>query len=177
MIGLQRGIVKLVPYDPHWAHLFAQEKTTLQNVLNEYAPTIEHIGSTAIPSIVAKPVIDIAVGIKGMNQVEKVKNTLEKNDWIWRPKFGDIQNHIVFAKGNNEERTHYLHLMEYGGKIWNEKILFRDYLISHEQERLEYEKIKLQAMEKHGDDRKVYTAQKDLFVENILKIANSLRLN
>jgi GrpB-like predicted nucleotidyltransferase (UPF0157 family) len=171
MIGLQRGIVKLFPYDPQWAILFEEEKAKLQKILGANVKGIEHIGSTAMPGISAKPVIDIAVGIEDMNAAESIKNILEANGWIWRPKFGDIANHIVFAKGTKEERTHYLHLMQYEGEKWKERIAFRDYLISHEVEKKEYEQLKQKSMESFGNDRKAYTAEKDEFVQRILQKA------
>lgn len=171
MIGLQRGVVDLVPHDTHWKELFNEEKTRLENALGDVALGIEHIGSTAISGLAAKPVIDIAVGIADMSQHEQAKSLLESAGWIWRPKFGDPAVHLVFAKGTDEVRTHYLHLMQFQGTSWNEKISFRDYLTSHDAERQEYEDLKRRAMGEHADDRKAYTAQKDEFVARIISEA------
>ena len=159
MIGLKRNTVSLVKYNPEWIELFNKEKVLLKETLGQDAIGIEHIGSTAIIGIMAKPVIDIALGID-FKKVNEIKTVLENNNWIFRPKFGDINKHIVFAKGNDIERTHYLHLMQYGSKEWNEKIFFRDYLNNNEKEKIEYEKLKIEAMNKFNDDRKNYTKEK-----------------
>ncbi len=169
MIGLQRGTVKLVPHDPEWKILFQKEKDILSHILGDNVNGIEHIGSTAIKGILSKPIIDIAVGVPDASHITAVKKILEDNGWIWRPKFGNIQNHIVFAKGNDIERSHYLHLMIYGDTLWNERIGFRDYLNTHEEERCEYERLKIRSMELYGDDRILYTKQKDSFVAEIIK--------
>lgn len=167
MIGLKRNTVKLVKYNPEWIELFNKEKILLRELLGQDAVSIEHIGSTAILDIMAKPVIDIALGID-FKKLNEIKSILENNNWIFRPKFGDINKHIVFAKGNDEERTHYLHLMQYGSKEWNERIIFRDYLNNNEKDRIEYEKLKIQAMNKFSDDRKNYTKEKDEFIQKII---------
>jgi GrpB-like predicted nucleotidyltransferase (UPF0157 family) len=167
MIGLKRNTVSLVKYNPEWIELFNKEKVLLKEILGQDAIGIEHIGSTAIIGIMAKPVIDIALGID-FKKVNEIKAILENNNWIFRPKFGDINKHIVFAKGNDIERTHYLHLMQYESKEWKEKIFFRDYLNNNEKERIEYEKLKIEAMNKFSDDRKNYTKEKDEFVQKII---------
>ncbi len=170
MIGLKRNTVNLVKFNPEWIDLFNKEKSILEELLGKLALGIEHIGSTAIVGIIAKPVIDIALGIDFSN-LNKIKTILENNNWVFRPKFGDINKHLVFAKGNDIERTHYLHLMQYESKGWNEKIIFRDYLNNHEKERYEYEKIKIDAMNKFSNDRKNYTKEKDEFVQRIIDTA------
>ncbi len=167
MIGLKRNTVSLVKYNPEWIELFNKEKVLLKEILGQDAIGIEHIGSTAIIGIMAKPIIDIALGID-FKKVNEIKTILENNNWIFRPKFGDINKHVVFAKGNDIERTHYLHLMQYESREWNEKIFFRDYLNNNEKERIEYEKLKIEAMNKFSDDRKNYTKEKDEFVQKII---------
>ncbi len=170
MIGLKRNTVSLVKFNPEWIELFNKEKILLKELLGAYALSIEHIGSTAITGIIAKPVIDIALGIDFRN-LNEIKTILESSNWIFRPKFGDINKHLVFAKGNDIERTHYLHLMQYKSKEWNEKIFFRDYLNSHESERNEYERLKIEAMNKFSNDRKNYTKEKDKFIQRIINTA------
>jgi GrpB-like predicted nucleotidyltransferase (UPF0157 family) len=174
MIGLKRNTVSLVKYNPEWIELFNKEKVLLKEILGQDAIGIEHIGSTAIIGIMAKPIIDIALGID-FKKVNEIKTILENNNWIFRPKFGDINKHVVFAKGNDIERTHYLHLMQYDSKEWNEKIFFRDYLNNHEKERIEYEELKIEAMNKFSDDRKNYTKEKGEFVQKIIDKASSTK--
>jgi GrpB-like predicted nucleotidyltransferase (UPF0157 family) len=87
-------------------------------------------------------------------------------------KFSDDRKNYTKEKG---ERTHYLHLMQYDSKEWNEKIFFRDYLNNHEKERIEYEELKIEAMNKFSDDRKNYTKEKGEFVQKIIDKASSTK--
>ena len=168
MIGLKRGIVKLVDHNNKWPSLFEIEKAKLLKGTKEGEVMVEHVGSTSIAGIKAKPVIDIAYGIKSMKDHKKYMRLLEKAGYIWRPGLGRVDRHLVFAKGNNKTRTHYLHLMKYDGKDWNQHIFFRDYLRTHKQAAKKYEQIKKQSMDKFSKNRKLYQKQKNSFIEGLI---------
>lgn len=168
MIGLKRGTVKIVQYDPRWKELFETEQKRLRKLLSKEFVDIQHIGSTAVPGLSAKPVIDIAVGVMSMGNAKKYIHEIEKIGYVWRSKFGRIDRHIVFAKGNGVTNTNYLHLVKYRGKIWEDRIAFRDYLIQHATARKQYEKLKYKLAAKFSDDRESYTGQKEMFVKEIL---------
>jgi GrpB-like predicted nucleotidyltransferase (UPF0157 family) len=170
MIGLKRGSVELVPYNSKWPELFKQEAEILQAILGSQVKEIQHIGSTAIVGISAKPLIDIAIGIASMSDVQKIIEILENAGYHWRPKFGDISRHIVFAKGDETHRTHYIHVLEHNSKDWLDKIFFRDYLNTHPEARDEYEQLKIKFAGAFSDDRAAYTKQKDDFVAKILNL-------
>ncbi|MDE2188735.1 MAG: GrpB family protein, partial [Patescibacteria group bacterium] len=161
MIGLKRGIVKLVPHNKKWSLLFEKEKTRLLKEIAGDAIMIEHIGSTSIPGIKAKPVIDIAYGVKSMKDHKKHTKVLIKAGYVLRPGLGRVDRHLVFAKGTNKTRTHYLHLMKFRGKEWNYHIFFRDYLRNHKQAARKYERIKEKSMNKFRNNRKLYQKEKN----------------
>jgi len=112
MIGLQRKIVKLVPYSPEWPRLFAQEERLLRAAIGAYVVDIQHVGSTAIPGMEAKPIIDIAVALRRLEDVEKCIEPLERLGYEYDEEHPDRH---FFVKGDPSRRTHYLHMVEQRG--------------------------------------------------------------
>lgn len=112
-LGLQRGTVKLEPYNPEWQKLFEAEKSALQKVLGDKFIAAEHIGSTAIPGIKAKPILDLMLAIPGLNDWEWLKEPLAKLGYEFRRDFRSEQGHVLFVKGPEENRTHYLKITEF----------------------------------------------------------------
>ena len=88
MIGLKRGVVELKPYNPKWKDLFVQESDLISSAISEFLVDIQHIGSTAIPDIVSKPIIDVAVAIDSLDNIEKIITPLEKIGFIYRGEQG-----------------------------------------------------------------------------------------
>jgi GrpB-like predicted nucleotidyltransferase (UPF0157 family) len=169
-IGLKRGTVILKKYHKEWARAFEAEKKNLQNLLGHVALDIQHIGSTAVPGLVAKPIIDILMAVKSLGDVSSLRPLLEKAGYEYR-KNGSGNKQILFVKGPEELRTHYLHITELGGSVWQNDIAFRDYLRSHPKAVEEYQKIKEILASKYGDKREDYTAGKSEFIETILSQA------
>ena len=126
MIGLKRGTVKLIAHQDEW--LKEAEKTIeeLEYLLSNTAVDIQHIGSTAISSIHAKPIIDIVVGIYDLNDIMPYIDTLRENNFIFRGK--DVSGQVLFVKGDFDKdfRTHHIHVVKWNGKEWNNYINFRD---------------------------------------------------
>lgn len=172
MIGLKRGIVKLAPYDKSWVREFEKEKEKLGFLLRSNFIAIEHAGSTAIPEIKAKPVIDIMVGVKSIKKEGKKCLNILKNEtgYYERPKYFPKTRFLV-AKGDESKRTHYIHIVKYKGGIWNRSILFRDYLRSHRRELVNYQRLKENLALKHGEDRGLYTKKKSRFIKGIIRKA------
>lgn len=170
MIGLQRGKVKLVPYSKDWKVEFEKEKKKLEKILGENVISIEHIGSTSIPGMTAKPIIDVMIGVhnvkKAGTQCAKILDKLPK--YFYRPfKY----NERVVAKGDDFARTHYIHIVRHRGRMWNKQILFRDYLINHKKYSKKYADLKKYLSKKHGGIRKQYTKDKTIFIKDVLNRA------
>ena len=128
MIGLERGKVMLAfDNNGYWKLAFEEERNRLGLLLGQYIIDIQHIGSTAIKGISAKPIIDIAVGLKNWKDVKAVKDILEHNGYYYRQNGGD-ENRLFFAKGEETCRTHYLHVYEYGSIGWKNHTFFCNFL-------------------------------------------------
>lgn len=162
-IGLKRLTVKLSPHDTKWEDAFEQEARKLRKLF----PHVEHIGSTAIKGIKAKPIIDILAGIPSMGKSKDYVKPLKKLGFDPRP-FGGPNKHLLFVKGEESNRTHYLHLVKHGGQIWRNDIFFRDYLNKNKKAAKIYEKLKIELAEKFPQERIKYTKAKAQFIKSIL---------
>lgn len=170
-LGLKIETVRLVPHDESWKEIFLVEKTELEKVLGEKILGIEHVGSTAITGIKAKPVLDLMVGVKTLGKPEEYTSDLQKLGYIFHKDSRVDQQHILFVKGAEESRTHYLKVTAFGSDFWEEHVVFRDFLIQHPEYARQYEELKLKLLEEHKGTRIPYTKGKDSFIRNILKLA------
>jgi len=170
MIGLRRGTVKLLPYDYRWVELYKQEEKLLLSLIGRYVIDIQHVGSTSIEGLESKPILDIAVGVKSLNDVENFRNLLENAGYQYRGSAG-VEGRVMFAKGGEDSRTHYLHIDAYGGELWKNHIYFRDYLRLNKKSVEEYSRLKKDLASKFKEDRNSYTSAKDDFINSTLKKA------
>src|SRR3989344_4219475 len=171
IIGLKRRTVSLVPHNNKWFWLFEAEKKRLQKILGKDAIAIEHIGSTSVPGLAAKPVIDISVGLADFKRGRAIIKEMTKAGYAYRPNWGRLDQHILFAKGNDKSRTHYLHFIKFKGITWKKDILFRDYLRSHPATAKQYGKLKYKLAKFYPNDRGSYTKAKTAFITTVLKRA------
>ena len=164
MIGLKRGVVKLVEHQEFWTEEARNTIAELKGLLGNIAVDIQHIGSTAVPTIHAKPIIDIVVGVFDLNDVLPAVNQLNKNNFIFRGE--DIPGQLLFVKGDNENdtRTHHIHIVKWNGIEWNNYVNFRDYLIAFPQKAKSYDDCKQKAAAQYSEDRKNYTAAKQTLI-------------
>lgn len=170
-LGLKRGTVRLEKYNPEWAALFKEEKKLLLDTFGNRIVAIEHIGSTAIPGVPAKPILDINVAVPSLNDIDDFIAKLQKLGYEYIPerKFSDRQ---FFPKGPSEKRTHHLNLVEIISQTgWKNALLFRDYLRAHPKVRNEYAMLKQKLAKKYANNRDEYTEQKSDFVIRIVKKA------
>ena len=128
MLGLKRGTVELIPHQTVWEEDAAKTILLLKSILNDAAIDIQHVGSTAIKNICAKPIIDIAVGVNSFNSIKPYIGLLEENGIIFRKE--DVERQLLFVIGDFEKdiRTHHIHFVEWDSAEWNNYINFRDYL-------------------------------------------------
>lgn len=169
-MGLRMGEVRLEKSNKEWKGSFEIEKENLGKIFKGIALKIEHVGSTSIEGISAKPIIDIAVAVKKLNDFEKVRDEFY-NIKDYSIKEDSPSDEILVRKGDPEEITHFIHIMEYNSERYKNQILFRDYLRTHEAERVEYEELKIKLAKKYKNDRKKYTANKNDFIQKVLKRA------
>lgn len=172
---LAKDYVEIVPYNPSWPSDANIEIEKLKNVIPENCIVdIQHVGSTAIPGLSAKPIIDIQIAVKSLSEMKIIAipalQKLGYEYWYDNPDF----ERMFFVKGLppfGDKRTHHVHIVEPTSKHWIEKIAFRDYLISHSGAAKEYEQLKMELAQKHTFDREEYTSAKGAFVNMILKLA------
>lgn len=172
-MGLKVGTVRLEDYNPEWKNSFELEKIVLSNIFKDIALSIEHVGSTSIEGLSAKPIIDMLVIIKTFSDFENVRYYFEKEPYSI--KLDSPEDEILIRKGDETNRTHFIHVVELGSDRQINTLLFRDYLRENKDAVLEYENLKKELAIKYADDRKMYTASKNDFIQGILKKAKEIK--
>jgi GrpB-like predicted nucleotidyltransferase (UPF0157 family) len=167
-------VIAVEPYDPRWADQFANEQQAIRECVDTLIPmVVEHFGSTAIPGLPAKPIIDILIGtssqhwttiieaLKGMNYIHWENNPDPDREFLVKgmPPFGD-------------RRTHHVHICEIDSPLW-ERLLFRDYLREHLEDREAYAGLKERLAIEFPDNREAYTRGKDILVADIMNRART----
>ena len=170
VIGLHNEKVKLSRYNPAWEKLYKKEEKILIPIVEKYGLGIEHIGSTAIPGSKAKPIIDIAIGVKNLKDAEKLVKPLKLLGYGCRHD-ASIEKRYFFTKGNKTYTTYHLHIVKFNSQPWKNQIIFRDYLKKHKEIIKKYNELKEGLAEKYKDDRKKYVAGKDKFIKSVIKEA------
>lgn len=159
--------VIIAPYDAAWPSMFEAERAVIEGRIARYiVGGIEHIGSTAVPDLPAKPVIDIMVGVQSLDDSLPALPLLEPLDYCYFPYKSDVMH--WFCKPSDEVRTHHLHLVPFGSRLWHERLRFRDHLRAQPEARAAYAALKQQLAARYRDDRDAYTEQKTSFIQAIL---------
>lgn len=178
VIGLRRGDVHLLEHDTEWEREAQRTIAELYSILGDDAVDIQHIGSTAIKSIKAKPIIDIAVGAKSFEDILRHSDELLQAGYHYRPKtMGETQ--LLFACGSYYEggdiQTHFIHVTEYNSMDWLNYINFRDYLNQNPAVALGYETLKQSLVASLGNEnsRDEYVNGKSEFIKFILRKATA----
>lgn len=162
--------VRIVTYDPSWPTRFAQERAALEVVLAPWLTgPIEHIGSTAVPGLVAKPVIDIMAAVGTLDASRDALPALAPLNYVYFPYRADIMHWL--CKPSDAVRTHHLHLVPFGSALWHDRLAFRDYVRRHPSVAAEYAALKLELAAKYELDRAAYTDAKEPFVRRVLALA------
>lgn len=170
--------ISIEPYNPVWPRMFQNEKEHLLTCLpNNLIRRIEHFGSTAVPNLAAKPIIDMLVEVTSLQETrEEIVPILESQgyDYFWRPTWGDNipPFYAWFIKRNtNGIRTHHIHMVENDFVEHWDRLLFRDFLIKHPETAKKYESLKLRFTNEFQYDRVTYTKSKTEFIQRITQMA------
>jgi GrpB-like predicted nucleotidyltransferase (UPF0157 family) len=167
--------VEVVPPDRHWQSLFKAESQQLSIAFGDNAIAIHHIGSTAIETIYAKPIIDILIEVKDLDRVNDRNTPIEALGYIAMGEFG-ITYRRFFRKDNKDGiRTHHVHTFEVGSAQIDRHLAFRDYMRSHPEAAHEYSQLKQQLAQKYPDDIQSYLDGKDGFIREIDRKAAAWR--
>ena len=181
--------IKIEEYNREWTRQFEKIKADLYSILIKLNPKIEHIASTSVPDLAAKPIIDIQVGIKNSNDLDKTIEPMINNHYIYYEIYNsvmpdrrlfvglkdekDIRNfQNIYSKGDliphekiNQLRLTHVHIWEHGTKDWNRHIAFRNYLREHAEVKGQYESLKKQLSLKDWKDGNEYNDAKDSFIK------------
>jgi len=176
----QKDHINIVPNNPEWMALAKTEIEHIKSLFpNGLILDTQHVGSTAIPNISAKPIIDIQIAVNSLDVMKIVAvPLLQKLGYEYWAENPD-QTRMFFAKGMppyGEKRTHHVHIVEPSSHHWLDKIAFRDYLIKHPEAAKEYEALKNKLAAEYKFDREKYTDEKAEFVKNILAKASKVNL-
>lgn len=176
MIGLKRGSVMLDEHCPSWKAEAENVINRLKNIFKDYATDIQHIGSTSITGIKAKPIIDIAVGVISFEKLDTFLPELESFG-VYKSVGQPFDNIVLFSRDDPESgcRVNNIQAVIYNSDEWNSHILFRDYMNSHPDKAHEYEKIKIVAAEKFSESVSAYTEYKNSFIEKCIAEAKAYR--
>ncbi len=175
MTGLKRGTVALEPHQKEWEQSAERTINILRQLLEPVAIDIQHIGSTAISSIYAKPIIDLVVGVHEPEQILPYVELLKQHGIVYRG--NDVGEQILFVMGDFEKdtRTHHIHVVRWNKTEWNNYLNFRDYLNSHSDRAMQYDTCKKKLALQYSDDRVRYTAGKQELIDHLLKEARAWR--
>jgi GrpB-like predicted nucleotidyltransferase (UPF0157 family) len=162
--------VEIVAYDRSWPMRFEAERELLHRMLATWlVGPIVHIGSTAVPGLGAKPVIDIMAGVETLESSRPAIQAAGQLGYCYAPYRPDEEH--WFCKPSPFFRTHHLHLIPLGSPQWIAPIAFRDYLRAHAQVAAEYEVLKRRLATEHHRDREAYTQAKGPFIARITQVA------
>jgi GrpB-like predicted nucleotidyltransferase (UPF0157 family) len=161
--------ITLAPYSKQWPEEFEKEKELLLDSIGKWVLEIEHVGSTAIPGLSAKPIIDIMIGVKSLSEADReCVSRIKKLGYAYIKKYEDeIPNRRYFQKVNESgQRTHQIHLVEMNSDWWRRHLLFRNYLRAHPETAKEYESLKRQLAKCYTDTNE-YARAKTAFVRDV----------
>lgn len=159
--------IRLVAHDPHWPRQFEEEKAALSAAIGAWVSGgIHHVGSTAVPGLEAKPIVDILAEVADLDQSRACFEPLAALDYLYAP-YMQAEMHW-FCKPHPARRTHHLHLVPTAAARYRDELAFRDRLRGDARLASEYGALKQRLARRHGDDREAYTAAKSDFIRRAL---------
>jgi len=167
-LGLKRYTVRLVDHDPSWPAIGAGECDAILRAGGRLVVEAQHVGSTAVPDLPAKPILDIAAAVRALDLVPALIERLTEIGYSYRGDGGHDGGHLFVREPQPDIRTVHVHVVEEGGAQWRDYLLFRDALRGNSTVRKQYAELKRRLAVKFQQDRKSYTAAKDEFIQEVL---------
>ncbi|WP_026675225.1 GrpB family protein [Alkalihalobacterium bogoriense] len=167
--------LEIVQYDIGWPDKYKVESEKLKEIFGEELVNINHIGSTSIPEMVAKPIIDMLIEVQDINKIDYFNHRMIEHGYLPRGENG-IKGRRYFIKESKVKRTFHIHIYQAGAKELSEHLAFRDFLIENKVEREKYKALKQSLLQEYGEDVKGYQERKaplvKVLTEKALKWAN-----
>ena len=166
--------ILLTEYDPAWPEQFARERERIWQAVGPHLLAIEHIGSTAVPGLAAKPVIDILAAIRSLEEAPTCIAPLAALGYTYVPEYeAELPERRYFHHLAGGQHLHHLHMAQSDSRFWRVQLLFRDYLRAHPETAQAYTALKRRLAEQYRDDRAAYTEAKTEFILGVLALAES----
>jgi GrpB-like predicted nucleotidyltransferase (UPF0157 family) len=162
-LGLEQGINRLVDPNPMWPRAFAEEAARIRGAVGDKILAIEHYGSTAVPALRAKPIIDLLIGVADIDHGLQFIEPMIRLGYDYAGNQG-IPEHHIFGKGR--ARTHLAHVVVYRGDQWLKSLMFRDRLRADRNPQAAYGKLKLRLASDPSNTRAAYTEGKTRFIQD-----------
>jgi GrpB-like predicted nucleotidyltransferase (UPF0157 family) len=163
--------VILTPYSPDWPTQFRTIREELLSVFTSMVITIEHIGSTSVPGLAAKPVIDVLLGARSLVDIESKIKPLSEIGYSYVSKYErEIPTRRYFVKAQATSLRIHLHAVELNSRLWQEHLAFRDRLRADVDLCAQYQSMKLRLAEEFADDKSAYTDAKGPFIQSVLEM-------
>ncbi|NNL65824.1 MAG: GrpB family protein [Myxococcales bacterium] len=161
--------VVVAPWDPAWPARFEHERDRLLPLFEPGRVRIEHVGSTAVPGLAAKPIVDVLLGVPTLAEIEARIPALEALGWQYVPEHEEVfPDRRFLARPAARPRSHHLHAVEIGTAFFRDHLAFRDHLRAHPADAAAYAALKRRLAERFRDDRPGYTEAKTAFIEGVL---------
>jgi GrpB-like predicted nucleotidyltransferase (UPF0157 family) len=166
--------VVLVEHDPRWQGMFEAESRRITDALGQVPVQFEHIGSTAVAGLRAKPIIDILIGVRTLADADTCIQPMTALDYEYVKRYENrLPQRRFFRRRVNDATLFQVHMVEHGGPLWHEHLLFRDALRTYADLRDRYERLKIELAAKYRDQRETYADAKGEFVSDVLRIAEA----
>jgi GrpB-like predicted nucleotidyltransferase (UPF0157 family) len=163
------GAIVVADYDPAWPAMFEQERARLSAALGPLVVAIEHVGSTAVPGLPAKPIIDLLVGVRSLDAAPRCIEQLTAIGYTFMPEYrAFLPDQLFFRKGVPGPWTYHVHLMQPLGPGWERRLVFRDYLRARPDVAAAYTQLKRSLAARFKDDIAAYRSGKDAFVADVM---------
>jgi GrpB-like predicted nucleotidyltransferase (UPF0157 family) len=171
---MEKAAIVIVEYDPQWPIIYQKEKEAILEALGDLVLGIEHMGSTAVPGLPAKPLIDICLGLRQIDDAMKCVEPLSLLGYEYVPEYEKVlSERRYFRKGPPGRRTHHLHMWEMNTEGWKRHVLFRNLLRADPDMAQQYLTLKQELAQKYGNNRPAYSDAKSAFIEPVLAKARA----
>lgn len=168
--------IEVLPYDPRWPLQYEEARREILDVIGAHVVRMEHIGSTAVPGLAAKPVIDILIGVRSLQEAPAFLPPLYLLGYTYIPEHEDLfPERRYLHRIADGVHSHHLHIVEPQSEFFRVQLLFRDYLRDHPEESARYARLKQRLARRYRLDREAYTEAKSDFIKNILQKAAAIQ--
>lgn len=168
MIGLKRHTVAIVNSRKKWPALAEQFCWSISKNCSDHIVELQHVGSTAVPGLPAKPIIDIAIGVTSLRKIPDLSRLLASESWRYRGDFGASGGHLYIKEASRDVVVCQAHAVVHNGDQWINYVRFRDALISNDELRSQYAELKYSLKRSYSNDRPKYTQGKSEFIRSVL---------